>query len=127
MKLITSIIPRVLFVQFQRGLTRTVCKYLHLSELFPPDRGGGGGGGEDTQNLFLVWNLPSGRISFEGSYLNINLQERVLIFPDRSTCVSSQALSLQCQLKFLTPQTQRSLRHSRMKEFSSSALNPPRY
>lgn len=70
-KLITSIIPCVLFVQFQRGLTRTVCKYFHLSELFPPERGGG----EDTQNLFLVWNLLSAKISFEGSYLNINLEE----------------------------------------------------
>lgn len=70
-KLITSITPCVLFVQFQRGLTRTVCKYLHLSELFPPDSGGG----EDTQNLVLVWNLLSGKLSFEGSYLNINLEE----------------------------------------------------
>lgn len=72
MKLIASIIPCVLFVQFQRGLTRTVCKYLHLSELFPPARGGGGG--EDTQNLFHVWNPLSAKISFEGSYLNINLE-----------------------------------------------------
>lgn len=104
MKLIASIIPRVLFVQFQRGLSRTVCKYLHLRELFPPDCGGGGG--EETQNLFLGWNLLSGKISFEGSYLNINLGEWVLIFPDRYVCVSSQALSLQCQLKFLTHQTQ---------------------
>jgi len=37
MKLTTYITHYLLFVQFLRGLTKTLCKHLHLSELFPSE------------------------------------------------------------------------------------------
>lgn len=62
-----------------------------------------GGGGEDTQNLFLVWNLLSCKISFEGNYLNINFEEKVLILPDRYIYVSLTCLQsiLQAEISHL--------------------------
>lgn len=86
----------VLFGQFLRGLTRTLCKHLHLSELFPSERGGGR---EDAQNLFVVWNLLSHKISSEGNYLNINFEEKVLILPDRCMCVCTSLTCLQSILQ----------------------------
>lgn len=62
-----------------------------------------GGGGEDAQNLFLVWNLLSRKISFEGNYFNINFEVKVLTLPDRCIYISLTCLQsiLQAEISHL--------------------------